>query len=301
MYESRKLGTWGEIPSYDAITNLNDFEDGIVGLKIDVDASLEDVLRAYARSSVELGKALSTISHAHSERTFVVFMANPFANKRAAQYLCACFWMLCKAYRGSVAKSPRLHPQSDLVLQLVPVDLFASHDSLVMLDEDILGNFATNIYDRCPPPPNATISPHASALPIVTAPAVEIAVPPPKRIGFQLSSEAPADLLHEGSVLHLAYALSKDGEWLSVTWLDSTCRFDISNPFCIRGRSFAEVALEAWNQTLKIMTAREVTWRVFIVATNHDIEPSIQKCWRSVVGSRPRKQLLHVTLLSPGS
>ena len=64
------------------------------------------------------------------------------------------------------------------------------------------------IYDRCPPSSTYALTDSAAPLPILAAPAVELASHPPKRITFQLTAETPSDLLHEGSILHLAYALS---------------------------------------------------------------------------------------------
>jgi len=123
----------------------------------------------------------------------------------------------------------------------------------------------------------------------------ELATPPPKRISFQLSAEPPSDLIHEGSSLHLAYAVSPDGEWMTVAWTDSTGKNGSAEAFCLRGKSFADVASEAWERTRDLLAAREVTWRVFIVTVG-EMEESYKQCWRHVI-EKPRKQPFSVTLL----
>lgn len=114
--------------------------------------------------------------------------------------------------------------------------------------------------------------------------------------GFQLAAEPPSDLLHEGSILHIAYSRTLDRQWLAATWLDNTGQYYSTASFSLRGRSFAQGAEDVWERTREILAARQVTWRIFIV-TSDPVDRSVSQCWRSV-SSNPRKQPLCVTMLS---
>lgn len=300
-YEGCKLGSFGIAgPAMAEIgKEMEEFDDGMVAVKPDSTPTLDvtTVLREYATLCTQLGKALAKIGHADPDRTVVVCIVNPFEEcAMEQQHLCVCFWLLYKAYRDNTPKAHRNVPRSDLVLQILPISLIASTHGMAMLDAQQMGILATELYDRCPPSAKAAFD-SSSTLSILAAPAVELASLPPKRIGFQLSADPPGDLLHEGSILHLAYAVSRDGEWMTVCWVDSTGRYQRTTSACLRGKSFKVVAVEIWEQTMEIIAARKVMWRVFIVASQ-TIDESLRKCWRSVVGTKPRKQMLHVTLLT---
>jgi mediator of RNA polymerase II transcription subunit 13 len=294
-YESCKLGS--HIHSRNVTdTKTDSFENGMAPVKTnDEDESVEGLLKAYATTCRELGKALSTFGHLESDRTIVVYMFNPFPGRQALQHLCACFWALFKAYRDNVPKAHRNQCASDIVLQVLPIDLVASLDGIVVPESRQMAIVAREVYDRCPP-----ASTHAaetlSALPILAAPSVELANSAPKRIGFQLAAEPPNDLLHEGSVLHVAYACSQDGQWLTVAWIDNTGQHQLGACFCLRGRTFVDVAEDVWERTCEILTARQVTWRVFIVTPDPMYGP-LSQCWRTI-SSRRRPQPICVTSLS---
>lgn len=295
-YESCKLGS--HIHHRDANGNdtLDGFEDGLVPVELADDVSIEATMEAYANTCEALGKALALSSRREAGRTTVVYMIDLFAHARAKQHLSACFWLLFKAYRENAPRDSRNTCGSDVVLQLIPISMVASYDVLVVPDAHQLGTLAHEVYDRCPPSPSAHSFDMTSPLPILAAPSVELASLPPKRIAFQLAAEPPGDLLHEGSILHLAYATSKDGLWLTAAWVDNTGQYQSSSSFCLRGRSFAEVVEEVWECTREILNARKVTWRVFI-ATNEFLDEAKLQHWRMLC-IKPRAHPLCVTMLS---
>ncbi|KAK4549447.1 hypothetical protein LTR36_006444 [Oleoguttula mirabilis] len=286
----------------------DDYEDGLVAVQCQdgEEGSVQSALRAFRRACPALGEFLARrISHLEPERTIVVYMVNPFPSaedRRAVQHLCACFWYLYKAYRDSVAKAPKQKSlrRSDIVLQIIPIELIAcsAADAMVVLDSRQCAAVAKEVYNRCPPRNADTMMDATSALPIYAAPFVELASPPPKRLNFQLTGDAPSDLLHEGSALHLAYAVSADQQFMAVAWVDSTGRYHASMVYGLRGRSFALVAAEVWAWTCdEILAAREVTWRIFVVAVGV-VGESYSRCWKTIIGSRRRKQAFSVTLLA---
>lgn len=299
-YESCKLGVFAHSRNVNENNELDDYEDGLapVELAVDSDRSIEAALQAYDAACADLGTFLSSIGHLENERdrTFVIFLVNPFAYEpRAGQHLCASFWKLYKAYCDNIPKASRNHPRSDIVLQMLPIELIASADTLVCLSAGQLGTLAKEIYDRCPP--SSAREPDVnSALPNYAAPFVELAIPPPKRIGFQLTAEPSGDLLYEASPLHVAYATSEDGQWVTIAWTDSSGRYQSNVSLCMRGKSFAELAEDIWQRTRDIMAARDVSWRVFLI-TAQDFDIAISHCWRKII-ERPRKHPYSVTLLS---
>lgn len=306
VYEANKLGSWRQISGLDTADSeeltLHDESTVLVqphGSEEWVDSS--DVLQAYALACEYLGKALAQNGHEEPDRTTLVCIVNPFIGPRAQQALCACFWMLYKAYRDRIPKNHRSAPApcSDIVLRILPCDLIASPDGLVVLDQQQLTQLSMEIYDRCPPSGKTATSKDVppALMPYFTAPAVELAMPVPRRIPFQLASDPPGDLLHENSVLHLAYAISVDRQWMCFSWVDASGKFLSQMSICLRGRSIADALGDAWERTGEWLKAKDVTWRVYVVACDKS-DTSVDRCWRSVVSKKARRQPLHITLMS---
>jgi len=295
VYETCRLGSHVSTRNVQGNNELDDYEDGLAPVELGGEETVDAALSAYCSTCVELGTFLASIGRAETDRTIVIYLVDPFSvTTKASQYLCACFWQLYKAYRDNTPRLPRNQARSDIVLQIVPIELIASKESLITLNAQQLEAMAKEVHDRCPPsrPSGAEVT---SELPNFAAPFVELASPPPKRVGFQLTADPPRDLLHEGSVLHLAYATSADGQWIVAAWTDNTGRYHSSVSFCLRGKSFVEVAEDVWERTRDIMIAREVTWRVFII-TAEELDNSTLACWRALI-EQPRRQAFSVTLL----
>ncbi|KAK4506621.1 hypothetical protein PRZ48_000353 [Zasmidium cellare] len=295
-FESCKLGSHVYLRNASDKDESDNYEDGMAPVELGDDVSLEGALKAFATASTELGKALSTISYDESDKTIVIYMVNPFEDSAALQHLCACFWLLFKAYRDNLPKARRNQCVGDIVLQVVPISTIASLGGLVIPDAKQMAMLAREVYDRCPPSTSTQLPENVSPLPILVAPSVELASTAPKRIGFQLTAEPPSDLMHEGSVLHLAYAISRDKQWLTAAWIDSTGQHQSTVTFCLRGRSLADVVEDVWERTREIMAARQVMWRIFIL-TPESVDRVISQCWRNLT-SKPRPQPLCVTLSS---
>jgi mediator of RNA polymerase II transcription subunit 13 len=274
------------------------------------EAPLVAAMQAYWYACTNLGAELSAVGLEDPGRTIVVSMISPFPSATeeetavANQFLSACFLNLHKIYRSAAArqakgdkKSKSQRTMSDIDFKILPIEFVASSSGLVVLTAHQMSLLARELYDRCPP--SADVVHESSPLNNVAAPSVELVAPLPKRINFLLTSDPPADLLHEASVLHVAYATSADGKWVNVVWHDNTGRYTNSNSFCLQGRSFAEIALAVWELTVELIKAREVIWRIFIVTTGSDgIEKSRANCWKDIIAQHTeRKQVLSVTLL----
>ena len=156
-------------------------------------------------------------------------------------------------------KRPPKKARPSLVL---PLHYVTSSHSPVVMDAPFFQKLAREVYDRCPP---AAADNSSARLPIQSGAAVQLEQPLPRKIDFKLQAEPPAELLHEGSNLHLGYARSSNNEWVSVAWTDTTGKYQASSNYCLLGgRSFAEVARVIWQSTIEIMQARRVAWRLCI-------------------------------------
>lgn len=310
-YESCKFGsmTIGMEPSEDS-----PMDDTGLYYPVTFDNQTKEPLlaamKAYWDACTDLGSDLAAIACDEPTRTFLVSIISPFPSSTREeqasinQQLGACFLKLSRAYHTIAARNAKSdgniasqNNMSDIDFKIIPIELVASSSGLVVPTAHEMGLIARELYDRCPPPSNDTSE--TSPLANMTAPSVELVAPLPKRIGFQLTSDPPPDLLHEASVLHVAYAMSADGKWANVMWHDNTGRYTNSNAFCLQGRSFEDIALEVWNRTMDLIKARQVIWRIFIVAHGSDgIEASRASCWKDVIARHTdRKQVLSVTLL----
>lgn len=295
-YEGCKLGTLSR-------AGVKGSHDGIVTISPAQGESpeLAGILKAYAARCSELGRSLAEAEKRQPDQTTVVCLVNPFQDDPfALHYLCACFWLLYQAYRSATPNTAatRNHSSGDIVLQIVPISLIASPSKMVFLDAQQLADLAMEIYDRCPPSTKMIANNvESSTLPIFAAPALRLANFTHRRIGFQPTMEPPSDLLQEGSILHVAYALSHDEQWITICWIGSGGRSQTTMSLSMRGKSFTEIATRVWEQTLGIMAVRDVMWRVFL-ATTGNMDEAVDECWKQVVTALPRKQMLHVTLLA---
>lgn len=272
--------------------------------------SFATAMQAYWNACSILGSELAEIAFDEPCRTLLVSMISPFQSATDAewatttQHFGACFLNLWRSYHNTASRDKRFNGKepsqrqiSDIDFKIVPIDLVASPASLVVPTAQQMALLAREMYDRCPP--SSDIANESSPLSNAAAPSVELVAPLPKRISFQLTSDPPADLLHEASILHVAFATSKDGKWTNVIWHDNTGRYANASALCMQGRSFANIALEVWKRTMELIKAREVIWRIFIVTAGGDgVETSRANCWKDIISQHTeRKQLLSVTLL----
>lgn len=285
-YEGCKLGTHG--------FDVQDDGESDAGPQVEADGELGSklaMLRGYARTCSKVGKELAvwTVGPGRDwEGTFVVYIIDPFTGagwKAARQYLCACFWILFQSYQK------RLHAEKkggnegivpDVVLQILPVELVAAMDRLIIPDPEMLANLAREVYDRCPA--SSAIEGEGDG---AATPSILLAPPVPKRIAFQLLSDVPAEsLLQDGRVLHLAIAMSRNREWMVCVWSNGQGRTLTQESFCLRGVMIGAVVKEAWQQTVELVGRVRVGWRVFVALDEgawhgHGLE----RVWRDTIAA----------------
>ncbi|KAF3042700.1 mediator of RNA polymerase II transcription subunit 13 [Didymella heteroderae] len=259
-YDSCKLG------SHTRVETVSEYERGLVPCRLPSPAAPRAVHKALRDTCIQLGKVL-VARHVHireslGERVdaFIIYMIDPFDSPSALWELCASFWTLFQTY-GQGPVHPSQPQKPDLVLQIIPMKYIASFDHPVILSSTTYINLAREVYSRSPPSAEPE---DKTPLPIASAPAFQLEEPIPRNVPFKLQSEPPQDLLRENSYMHLAYAISLDGTWLTAAWTDSCGKSQATSTYHLGTRPFKELAQEIWATTISILQARKVHWRVCI-------------------------------------
>ena len=291
-YDSCKLGT------HTRVETVSEYESGLVPCKIPTPAAPRAVYKALRETCVQLGKVLAA-RHAHIREqndarvdAFIIYMVNPFDTPSALWELCAAFWTLFQTY-GQGPSHPNQPQKPDLVLEIIPIKYIASFDHPVILSSNTYINLAREVYSRSPP---SNDNEDKTPLPIAFAPAFQLEEPFPRNVPFKLQSEPPQDLLRENSYMHLAYAISLDGTWLTAAWTDSCGKSQATSTYHLGTRPFNELAKEIWATTISILQARKVHWRV-CVARSGVMDREELETWVYLI-SCPTQLNLFITLLT---
>lgn len=251
-YESCKLGIHLRGRYLENISN------GLVPVRVPTDCTLDAVAEAFSDHCQQLGKYLAQSNFDTSTvDSFVIYLINPIGAPQSIMQLCTAFWMLYQRYSQTGTS-----PLPDIVLQLVPIKYVASSQVPIVLEPSIITALARQVYNRCPPSTSIEVG---STSRIYAAPSIQLEVALPRAIQFKLAADPPSDLLHEFSHLHVGYARSFDGDWVTAAWTDNSGKQHATVSYCLRGdRTFAEVAREIWQTAVEIMQERRVTWRACI-------------------------------------
>ncbi|KAF9697706.1 hypothetical protein EKO04_004396 [Ascochyta lentis] len=259
-YDTCKLGT------HTRVETVSEYEGGLIPCRVATPAAPRAVYKALRETCIQLGKVLAA-RHGHIREqhdanvdAFIIYMINPFDDPSALWELCASFWTLFQTY-GQGPAHPGQPQKPDLVLQIIPIKYIASFNHPVILSSSTYVKLAHEVYSRSPPSaPNEDKTP----LPIASAPAFQLEESIPRVVPFKLQSHPPQDLLRENSYIHMAYAVSLDGTWLTAAWTDSCGKSQATSTYHLGTRPFRELAKEIWATTVSIVQARKVQWRVCI-------------------------------------
>jgi mediator of RNA polymerase II transcription subunit 13 len=97
--------------------------------------------------------------------------------------------------------------------------------------------------------------------------------PLPRIIDFKLGSTPSQSLMHENSCLHVGYAESLDGRWITAAWTDNrgqqqaTASYSVTRtrtPDRSTAQQKAAILVEIWATTLAMMSIWKVHWRVIV-------------------------------------
>ncbi|KAI5852752.1 mediator complex subunit 13 C-terminal-domain-containing protein [Morchella snyderi] len=223
-------------------------------------------------------------------QNIVVYVINPFEHPSAVVDICAGFVRMCRAYAagcGPVGAARR----NNLVLQIVPAAFVARRCGGVGRGQGEWATLASEVYNRCMPTDGVGSLEEAQK---TFSPSIYLARSPPKTIEFRATDPSPA-LLHENSILHIAYAQSLDERWVSVAWTDAwgeqqaTESYCLSRKNCTVLRPFDDVCRDIWQKTLEITRIRRVAWRLMLTKVAATMPPDEIDIWarlsRSSIGS----------------
>ncbi|KAJ4298938.1 mediator of RNA polymerase II transcription subunit 13 [Kalmusia sp. IMI 367209] len=261
VYDSCRFG------NHTRVDTVPEYAGGLVPCKLPAPASTRAAFKTFRDTCFQLGKILST-KHAQMRDkddskidAFVIYIIDPFEQASALWELCSAFWTLFQAYGQGPPGRPDQVLKPDLVLQIVPIKYIASFETPVTLDYYLYAGLAREVYDRCPPS-----APSEDKLPlsIYSAPSFQLEEAPPRAIPFKLTAEPPPDLFRDHSYIHIGYAISLDGAWMTVAWSDVCGKYQTMVSYNLGTRPFAELAKEVWQTTIEILQVRRIQWRICI-------------------------------------
>lgn len=198
----------------------------------------------------------------------VVYMINPFTAPQSIPYLCSAFLKIFETYALTLKTQPVMNP-NDLILQIIPLDLISSPNTIVLPSPLAYRSLAFEVYDRCPP--NTSSGAYGGSR-HGCAPSIQLAREMPKMINLKLSPEPTASLLQSDMCFHLAYAWDPTQEWLTASWTDNQGDVQWNTPYCLGVGEIEEcwpmllnIIKEIWETTLEMLHPRNSPWRLFVV------------------------------------
>ena len=257
-YESYKFGEHVRGPT------ISKYIDGMITLDMAGAKDSQPKDSGLEKNLLDIGKAMAALETAEDTESIVIYIINPYHSAASLWDICCWFHILQHGFlqaNKSVSFNRKLR---EMVLQILPINYIASQSEPVMLHPSKYVRIASEIYDRCgvSEPPKSL-----KGLDISYAPFLHIFEPLPKSIPFKLLADPPSDLMNENAYMHVAYARSLDGKWLTAAWSDNSGKRQAHIAFCMEGdRSFADVAKEVWQITYDFIQHRRVTWKVIIVS-----------------------------------
>jgi mediator of RNA polymerase II transcription subunit 13 len=276
IYESLKMGT------FDRLLYGADLPSGLFPYSVDKVAASPTSATTPQSSSVMSG-AMTKLANdlarfIVTEKNHVIYFVYAQDNPGSIVEACAAFQDLFEKYKKAVAD--RKKPVSnELVLQLIPMDSIAAETTLAILSPSEYMKLCIETYDRC------TI--FGDPMP---APAIVLEPPLPRLIEFKPTPSPSANVLHENSCIHIAYARSVDDRWITAAWTDNRGIKQMTASYCLgrRGKplsnSLEEVTREIWDTTHDLISMWKVHWRV-VVTKCGPMEPGEIDGWVSLAQS----------------
>lgn len=211
----------------------------------------------WAGYMTNLAQQLSTLTA--SEKNLVVYFVYIPADPSTIVEACAAFDDLRTKYERSLVDRKQA-ATNELVLQLVPLDYVASETSLAIPPPADYLRLCFETYDRC------TL--FGGPMP---APAIVLEEALPNRIDFKMTpSQAPVHVLHENSCMHIAYARSVDGRWITAAWTNNQGTRQMTASYCLGKRGTAlvnplgKILQGIWETTHDLTSEYQVRWRIII-------------------------------------
>lgn len=255
VYEILKLGTFENMPL------IEEMDDGVLLYGVDRISTAPDATMMGHGSA--LTESIETLSDAMSSLTavdtnVVVYFMYSASNPGTIVEACTAFQRFFDSYK-KILSAKRETAKNDIVLQLVSADTISSSTSMVVTPSAELFKLCMETYDRC------TLFGGT-----VPAPAIRLEQPLPRIIDFKLSPAPSSSLVRENSCIHIAYARSVDGRWVTAAWTDDRGNEQATAAYCLsrkgetETRTMNEVANEIWETTVDLISAWKVHYRIIM-------------------------------------
>ena len=255
-YQSCNLGT------HDLGASFTDYSERIVTVPMDA-RKPEKFLQDIAATCEGLGTKLPELGLQNG--TTVIYIINPFKDQQYLPRLCDAMSRLPNSY-GAAREKRRPEMQDDVIMQIVPLDLVWSSESIVVPSPAEYRRLAFEIYNQCASSPSS----QNRESDFISTPAICLAKSVPKIIDFKLASESSAPLMQSDSCLHVSYAWDTTSEWLVAIWTDNLGV--LSWRACYRlgkngekpWRPFYEVVKEILETSFDMLQPANVPWQIFV-------------------------------------
>ncbi|KAG8629219.1 hypothetical protein KVT40_003084 [Elsinoe batatas] len=221
------------------------------------------VLSTMRDACIDLAKKLNHRSRQDGRKPVIVYLMSPFKDPDMVKFVCACFHS-CFRELGLGAK--------EATLQLISYDTVAQSAGAIIPRTQQLIRLCMSIYDKIKPQKS-----DSSQTPwkLFCAPSTCLVSPLPRKINFALNETPPINLMQEAQVLHLAYAVSADGRWVSVAWTDYTGNYQAQRSYCLY-RADREAVFNAVKDNTAALISATATWRVIIACVGHSTKQERQ-------------------------
>jgi mediator of RNA polymerase II transcription subunit 13 len=267
-YETLKLGSHERgFPVLDGKQSVVNSDPSFIEWDQPPLSGFDDLGRELQSKCKVFGEALAIADRNRQHETerqnisYVVYIVNPVNDPSALPMICSAFWVLFESYRKALSPDHRKR-KPDVVLQVLPISYITKPGGFVTLQNHELHNLAREVYNRCPPSEGAD---DPTSLSIYSGTSIQLTEMLPKRIPFELTAEPPSNILHDSSQLHVGYAISESGNWITAAYTDNSGKYQAVVSYCLSGpRTFSEVAAEIWQTCIQIMISRKINWRLCV-------------------------------------
>lgn len=257
-YQSCNLGTH----DLGLGTSLADDSERIVTVPLDA-SKPEKFLQDTAVTCGGLGTKLPELGLQNG--TTVIYIINPFKDQQYLPRLCDALSRLPDSY-GAAREKRRPEREDDFVMQIVPLDLVWSPESVVVPSPAEYRRLAFEIYNQCA----SSESGQNRKSDFISAPAVCLAKAIPKTIDFKLVSESWAPLMQSDSCVHVSYAWDTTSEWLAAIWTDNLGVLSWRACYCLwknedkPWKPFYEVVKEVLETSFGMFQPPNAPWRLVV-------------------------------------
>ena len=218
----------------------------------------DDFIEAAGTEDYEaLGRRIA--QYEPGSRLAVVYLVSSAACPSSNLEACSGVQRLLAGFRSGGSS---INDECDLVIQIIPEYLLFKADQIALPAFSTYKRIAFEVYNRAG---SAESVDHS----FISANAITLSKVIPRDIAFQLTSDSSSAVLHHDTHVHVAYAISRDREWMAVSWTDNegllqwNAAYSLGNDEEVRSE-IAKVTNEVLETTLMMLNPSNRPHRIFI-------------------------------------